>query len=380
MTARRRSGAAALTGALAAALLCLSGCQLLGLPGAGPTTPRATAEPGVDVAPPLDCAAFTATPAVEALLGGSAPLASTPADALVTPAARGPFGAQAAGGGWCRWGDDPAASAAAPASGTPAPVHLLSVQVLPRATASWQRLAQLYPEAAANGAHYDGGESRGGDCGHAASGAGSSCHTNVLVGGSWLAVDAVSTTSTIDETAFHALVQSFVPTVATIDARSAMAAPMPAPAKTLSCSDPAWLKAVAGVYGPPSVATLDTAQSFGVQSALLDVPGAAVCAYRASGDAGSSLIGTVSVVRDAATAYASYRGLVVDRDADASGSTLQVGGTEVAALVRHTDAVGSTPAETVVDALVGDAWIQFAAVSGSADEASSVVEWVAGRL
>ena len=72
--------------------------------------------------------------------------------------------------------------------------------------------------------------------------------------------------------------------------------------------------------------------------------------------------------------------MVVDRDADASGSSVLVGGTEVAALVRHTDAVGSTPAETVVDALVGDAWIQFAAVSGSADEASSVVEWVAGRL
>ncbi len=117
-----------------------------------------------------------------------------------------------------------------------------------------------------------------------------------------------------------------------------------------------------------------------MQSALLDVPGAAVCSYRASGDAESSLIGTVSVVRDAAAAYASYRGLVVDRDADASGSTLQVGGTEVAALVRHTDAVGSTPAETVVDALVRDAWIQFAAVSGSDDEASSVVEWAAGRL
>ncbi len=376
MTARRRSGAAVLTGALAAALLCLSGCQLLGLPGAGPTTPRPTAQAGVDVAPPLDCAAFTAAPAVEALLGGSAPLATTPVDALTTPSARGPFGAQAAGGGWCRWGDDPASSAATPAGATPAPVHLLSVQVLPRATASWQRLAQQYPESAANGAHYDGGESRGGDCGHAASGAGSSCHTNVLVGGSWLAVDAVSTTSTIDETAFHALVQSFVPTVAAIDARSAT----PAPAKALSCGDPEWLKAVAGVYGPSSVATLDTAQSFGVQSALLDVPGAAVCSYRASGDAESSLIGTVSVVRDAAAAYASYRGLVVDRDADASGSTLQVGGTEVAALVRHTDAVGSTPAETVVDALVRDAWIQFAAVSGSDDEASSVVEWAAGRL
>jgi hypothetical protein len=376
MTARRWSGAAALTGALAAVLLCLSGCQLLGLPGAGPTTPRATAQPGVDVAPPLDCAAFTATPAVEALLGGSAPPATTPVDALATPAARGPFGAQAAGGGWCRWGDDPAPSAATPAGATPAPVHLLSVQVVPRATASWQRLAQQYPESAATGAHYDGGESRGGDCGNAASGAGSSCHTNVLVGGSWLAVDAVSTTSTIDETAFHALVQSFVPTVAAIDARSAT----PAPAKALSCGDPAWLKAVAGVYGPSSVATLDTAQSFGVQSALLDVPGAAVCAYRASGDAASSLIGTVSVVRHAAAAYASYRGLVVDRDADASGSTFQVGGTEVAALVRHTDAAGSTPAETVVDALVGDAWIQFAAVPGSDDEASSVVEWVAGRL
>ncbi|QNE37293.1 hypothetical protein [Leifsonia shinshuensis] len=376
MTARRWSGAVAMTAALSAALLCLSGCQVLGLPGAGPTTPRVTSEPAVDVAPPLDCAAFTATPAVEALLGGSAPLATTPADALATPAARGPFGAQAAGGGWCRWGDDPAGSAGAPATATPAAVHLLSVQVLPHASASWQRLAQQYPDSAANGAHYDGGESRGGDCAHPASGAGSSCHTNVLIGGSWLAVDAVSGSSVIDEKAFHALVQSFVPTVAAIDARAAT----PAPAKALSCADPAWLKAVAGVYGPPSVATLDTAQSFGVQSALLDVPGAAVCAYRAGGNTDSSLIGTVSVLRGAAAAYATYHALVVGRDPDASGSTLQVGSSELPALIRHTDASGSTPAETVVDALAGDAWIQFSAVSGSDDQASSVVEWVAGRL
>ena len=58
-----------------------------------------------------------------------------------------------------------------------------------------------------------------GDCGHAATGTGSTCHTNVLVGGSWLAVDAVSGTSAIDEKAFHTLVQSFVPTVAAIESR-----------------------------------------------------------------------------------------------------------------------------------------------------------------
>jgi hypothetical protein len=368
MTARRWWGAAA----LATALLCLSGCQALGLPGAGPTSPRATSAPAVDVAPPLDCAAFTATPAVEALLGGTARLAATPADALTTPAARGAFGAQAAGGGWCRWGDDPHVSAGAPAS---LPVHVLSVQVLPRAAASWQRLAEQYPESAANGAHYDGAESRGGDCGHATTGTGSTCHTNVLVGGSWLAVDAVSSTSAIDEKAFHALVQSFVPTVAAIDARTTT----PAPRKPLSCGDPAWLKAVADVYGLSSVATLDPAGGFGVQSALQDVPGATVCAYREDGDSGSSPIGTVSVLRDAAAAYETYRGLVVS-DPDSSGGTVQLGGTEVTTLIRYTDAAGSAPAETVVDALVGDAWIQFAAVTGSDDEASSALEWVAGRL
>jgi hypothetical protein len=226
------------------------------------------------------------------------------------------------------------------------------------------------------GAHYDGGESRGGDCAAATTGTtGSSCHTNVLVGGSWLAVDAISSTSTIDEKAFHALVQSFVPTVATLDART----PTPAPAKVLSCGDAAWLKAVAGVYGPSSVAVLDPAGTFGVQSALVADPAVTVCAYRAgSGD--SALLGTVSVLRGASAAFATYHGLVVSRDPDASGGTIQVGGTEVATLVRHTDASGSTPAETVVDAQVGDAWIQFAALSGSDDQASSVVEWVAGRL
>lgn len=380
MAATRWSRAAVVAG-LAAALLCLSGCQALGLPGAGPTSPRATSAPAVDVAPPLDCAAFTATPAVEALLGGAAPLATTPADALTTPAGRGPFGAQAAGGGWCRWGDDPAASPAA----TTAPVHLLSVQLLPRATASWQSQAQQSPLTAATGAHYDGGESRGGDCGPATSGAGTSgaatsgagstCHTNVLVGGSWLAVDAVSSTSTIDEKAFHALVQSFVPTVAAIDARAAT----PAPVKPLSCGDAAWLKAVAGVYGPASVAVLAPAGTFGVQNALVADPRVTVCAYRA-GTGDSSLVGTVSVLRSGAAAYATYHGLVVGRDPDASGGTIQLGGSELATLVRHTDASGSAPAETVVDAVVGDAWIQFAAVSGSDDQAASVVQWVAGRL
>lgn len=370
MAATRWSRAAAVAG-LAAALLCLSGCQALGLPGAGPTSPHPTSAPAVDVAPPLDCAAFTATPAVEALLGGAAPLATTPADALTTPAGRGPFGAQAAGGGWCRWGDDPAASPAA----TTAPVHLLSVQLLPRATANWQWQAQQYAQTAATGAHYDGGESRGGDCGPATSGTGSTCHTNVLVGGSWLAVDAVSSASTIDEKAFHALVQSFVPTVAAIDAH----ATTPAPVKPLACGDAAWLKAVAGVYGPSSVAVLAPAATFGLPNALLADPRVTVCAYRA-GTGDSSLIGTVSVLRGGSAAFATYHGLVVGRDPDASGGTIQLGSTELATLVRHTDASGSTPAETVVDALVGDAWIQFAAVTGSDDQASSVVQWVAGRL
>ncbi|MFE4467283.1 hypothetical protein ACFRFH_00590 [Leifsonia sp. NPDC056824] len=367
--ATRWSRAAAVAG-LAAALLCLSGCQALGLPGAGPASPRATSAPAVDVAPPFDCAAFTATPAVEALLGGAAPLATTPAGALTTPSGRGPFGAQAAGGGWCRWGDDPAAN---PAAST-APVHLLSVQLLPRATANWQWQAQQYAQTAATGAHYDGGESRGGDCGPATSG-GSTCHTNVLVGSSWLAVDAVSSTSTIDEKAFHALVQSFVPTVAAIDARAAT----PAPVKPLSCADAAWLKAVAGSYGAASVAVLAPAATFGLPNALLADPRVTVCAYRA-GTGDSSLIGTVSVLRGASAAFATYHGLVVGRDPDASGGTIKLGSTELATLVRHTDASGSTPAETVVDALVGDAWIQFAAVSGSDDQAASVVGWVAGRL
>lgn len=370
MAATRWSGAAAVAG-LAAVLVCLSGCQALGLPGAGPTSRRPTSAPAVDVAPPLDCAAFTATPAVEALLGGSAPLATTPADGLTTPAGRGPFGAQAAGGGWCRWGDDPAGSPAT----TSAAEHLLSVQLLPRATASWQWQAQQYPQTAATGAHYDGGESRGGDCGRATSGAGSTCHTNVLVGGSWLAVDAVSSTSTVDEKAFHALVQTFVPTVAAIDARTTT----PPAVKPLSCGDTVWLKAVAGVYGPASVAVVAPAATFGLQNALVGDPRVTVCAYRA-GTGDSSLLGTVSVLRGGSAGYATYHSLVVDRDPDASGGTIQLGSTELATLVRHTDASGSAPAETVVDALVGDTWIQFAAVTGSDDQAASVVQWVAGRL
>ncbi|MCI0156309.1 hypothetical protein KNO15_06325 [Leifsonia shinshuensis] len=366
--------------ALTAALLCLTGCDAIaGLVGSGGATPRSTPRPVVSAsAPPLDCAAFTAAPPVEALLGGAAPLADSPADALTTPAGRGPFAAQAAGGGWCRWGDDPAEATASTSVHTP-PVHTLSVQLLPRATAIWQRLTDQYPESAAMGAHYDGGESRGGECATAPGGRGSRCHTNVLVGASWLAVDAVSGTSVIDEKAFHALVQTFLPAAAAVDARSATPGPTASP-RPLPCGGADWLNPVAGAFGPQTVTTLEPGESFGLATALLDVPGSVTCAYRTGGDGASGYLGTVSVLRDAADAYATYHSVVVDRDPDASGGTIESGGKQFATLVRTTAASGSTPAETVVDALVGDAWIQFAAQAGSDDQAAAVVQWVAGRL
>lgn len=370
MQAKRLAAVAVLT----AALLCLTGCDAVaGLVGAGGATPSATPRPEVTAAPPpLDCAALAAEPAVKTLLGGAAPLAATPADALATPAGRGPFAVQAAGGGWCRWGDDPGA----PASTA---VHTLSVQLLPRAAPIWQRLADQYPDSAAMGAHYDGGESRGGDCAAAPGGRGGSCHTNVLVGGSWLAVDAVSGTSTIDEKAFHALVQSFVPTAAAVDARASTPFPTAAPAQS-ACGDAEWLKAVAATFGPQTVTTLDPGESFGIFTALLDLPGSTTCAYRTGGDSDSAYLGTVSVLRGAADAYAAYHSAVVDDDPDASGGTIDSGGKQYATLLRTTSASGSTPAQTVVDALVGDVWIQFAAQAGSDDEATSMVQWVAGRL
>ncbi len=372
-----RTSRLAAAAALGAVLLCLTGCDAIaGFVGTGGATPTSTPRAVVNASPPpLDCAAFTATPAVETLLGGSAPLAATPADALSTPAGRGPFAVQAAGGGWCRWGDDPAGDASADA-------HTLSVQLLPRAAAIWQRLADQYPDSAAMGAHYDGGESRGGDCAKAATGHGSTCRTNVLVGGSWLAVDAASGTSAIDEKAFHALVQSFLPTAAAVDARTASTT-TPAPTATpqpLPCGGADWLKAVAAAFGPQTTTTLEPGESFGMATALLDVPSSVACAYRTGGDADPVYLGTVSVLRDAAAAYATYHSAVVDHDPDASGGTIDSGGKQYATLVRTTSASGSTPAETVVDALVGDAWIQFAAQAGSDDQASSMVQWVAGQL
>lgn len=370
MRARRLSAVAALS----AALLTLTGCGALGgLVGIGGSTPGSTPYPAASAArAPLDCAAFSATPPVEALLGGSAPVASAPADALATPAGRGPFAAQAAGGGWCRWGDDPSDTGSAA-------VRTLAVQVLPRAAAIWQRLTVEYPDSAAMGAHYDGGVSRGGDCTKAAGGPGSACHTNVLVGGSWLAVDAVSGTSTIDEKSFHALVQSFLPAVAAFDARTATPAPSSTP-QPLPCGSAEWLTAVAGAFGSKSVATLEPGESFGMPTALLDVPGAVTCAYRTGGDGAPSYLGTLSVLSDAADAYATYHAAVVDHDPDASGGTIEAGGAQVATLVRTTSASGSTPAVTVVDALVGDSWIQFAGQAGSDPEAESMIQWVAARL
>jgi hypothetical protein len=384
----RRLTAAAV---LAVALLCLTGCDAVrGLVGWGGSTPSATPRPIASAAPaPLDCAAFTPTAPVEALLGGPAPLASTPADALATPAGRGPFAVQAAGGGWCRWGDDPAAPAPSVSTASPAPPagRTLSVQLLPRAAASWQRLADQYPDSAAMGAHYDGGESRGGDCAVVPGRSGGTCHTNVLVGASWLQVDAVSGTSAIDEKAFHALVQSFLPAAAAVDARKTTPAPTatlaptatPAP-QSSQCGGADWLTAVAAAFGPRSVTTLEPAGSFGVATALLDAPGVTACAYRTGGDGDPVYLGTVSVLRDAADAYATYHAAVVDHDADASGGTIDAGGRQIATLIRTTSASGSTPAETVVDALVGDTWIQYAAQAGSDDEAAAMVQWVAGRL
>ncbi|GAA4144224.1 hypothetical protein [Leifsonia shinshuensis] len=373
---RRRGRRIAAVLLLVVALAGLTGCQALGL--AGPDRPTGTPTPSAaaPVASPVDCAALVTPHAVATLLGGDAPLAKTPADALMTPAGLGPYAVQASGGAWCRWGADPGGGGSATATPSPAPSRTLALLLLPRAAATWQRLTQQYPDSAAMGAHYDGGESRGGDCARATTGRGSSCHTNVLVGGSWAAVSGSSGDSVIDEKAFHDLVQSFLPALAAADARLPKQAP-PAP---LPCGGADWLRAVAGAFGPTSVTVLPPAGAFGMPSALLDGQAATVCAYRAAGDGSSGYLGTLSVLRDAADAYAAYHAAVVDHDPEASGGTIDHGGSQVATLVRYTDASGSTPAEVVVDVLVGDAWIQFAAPSGSADAPASVVQWVAGKL
>ena len=377
MSKGRRSRRRALLAAGALALLAsaLTGCAALGIDViGGPASTRATetVPSGPPAAPALDCSQFASENTVAALLGAHAAAADPPAGTLTGVASSGGYAASAAGGGWCSWGDDTTVFP------LPKTWRALTVTLLPHAQDAWTKLAENYPAAAANGADYDGGVSRGGSCSTpTTTSPGSECRTNVLVGSSWLEVRAGASDVPIAESDFHAFVQGMLPAAARFDA-SVPVVTAPAP---LACADPEWLAELKSVFGLSAVSSLGSEGSFDLRTAA-HLDGAAMsCAYQPSEDGSGGLLGTLSVLRNSAGSYATYRHAAISTGGSAAGvhsGSITAAGQTVPTVVR-TEQDGST-STTVVDALVGTTWIQFAAADADEDTVAAYVTWVASRL
>ncbi|WP_158865303.1 hypothetical protein [Leifsonia sp. AG29] len=389
----RKPVAAAFGAALA---LLLSGCAALGF-GAPSSSPLPTSSVP-PAKPAIDCASLTTEQAVTTLLGGPADPEAQPWSALSAAAARGPFAVIASGGGWCGWGPDPAspsasASSASPTAGAPAAPPTatpgatasskaalaprgVAVAVIPGAADAWKRLAAAHPDAATAGADYDGGVSLGGDCsGPSTAAAGNECHTNVLVGGSWVAVTAYASDRLVVEKSFHEFVQSLIPQITQFDKTAKVAATAP----TLPCADQPWLDSVRDALGLDAVSSEGAEESFRQTDALLTARGMTLCNYRAGTDGSGRHVGTLSVIADGAQAYEQYRAEVVSLDTEAHAGSITVGGQQIPTLARTITAPG-IPDATAVDAVVHGAWIEFTAPAADDDSVASYVQWVAGRL
>lgn len=218
--------------AATAVALALSGCAS-GAAG-GPTAtsgtrPTGTSAPSaVRVAAPA-CATLATQQEVVSLVGG------TGAPAEFTHLQSGgitwqaTWSALASNGAVCGWGEGALVEQTG-TRGNP----LVFLQLAPGLEDSWNALAtEIAPGA---GSAYDGAVSRGGRCD------GTMCFTEVLVNGAWLHVEADAATA-LDESAFHAFVQSVVTRY-----RAAPAPTVLSP-HARTCDDPALSGAVAEVFG-----------------------------------------------------------------------------------------------------------------------------------
>jgi len=342
------------------AALGLSGCV------APLSTPPASSSPTTPIASPtatpalLDCDALVTQSAIDALMTTSTPRSDALERALDGAIADGPFAVVNAGGTVCQWGDND--------------LTRVRVRVLPHASAEWDKLAAIYTHASTPGASYDGGTSRGGSC---TMDRPPSCSTNVLVGSSWLAVDASSSVpGAITEPRFHEFVQHLIPAVADAD----ISAPPPPQAKPLACSSDAYQTALAGAYGIPHATSMGVEETFRIEGAATWGERLTLCHYQPSNDGSGGYLGTLSVLPSASRSYAIYTRLVSSGSDPAEKIQLTQGSKKVEALRRS--ATADTPVRIYVDTLVDGNWIQFTAAAPYAqpDKAAAFAQWVVENL
>ena len=337
----------------------LSGCSLLGVPDPG-ATPIRTPTPTPTPAFALDCATTVSDADLAALLGAGARAVSVPDGAVLLVAAAGPLAVPATGGATCGWTQGDAS---------------LDVKLLPHASDSWAKLAELHPEAATPGADYDGGASLGGDCALDPAKASAACHTNVLVDGAWLSVSlkAVSNPG-LTEAGFHDAVQRMLPAVVTA-LSSAPAAPSAAP---FDCAADELRAEVQSVFDRPAAAATTEGQTFGIASAVALAPGAAACQFLVGADDTGAYLGSLSILPDGGGVFDTVRREALAKDPTAHSDSITVGGSSVPALVWNGKDEGMPFSS--VDVLLGAKWIQFHSPDLDSDRSLALVQWVAGRL
>jgi hypothetical protein len=246
---------------------------------------------------------------------------------------------------------------------------------LPHASADWDQLAALYAYASTPGAAYDGGTSRGGNCVLAPQP--SSCHTNVLVGSTWLSVEASSSADgAVTEPRFHAFVQQLIPAVAKADA-SAPAFPA---ARTVECASDPYQSALAESFAIPSATSMGVEETFRIEAAALSLKRLNICQYQPSNDGTGGYLGTLSVLPSASRSYATYSRLVSAGAAPAERIELTRGTQKLAAL--RWSATEDNVVRTYVDVLVDGSWIQFTAAGPGPqpDDVTAYAQWVVANI
>ncbi|MFE4950433.1 hypothetical protein ACFQ9V_10035 [Leifsonia sp. NPDC056665] len=274
-------------------------------------------------------------------------------------AARGPLALIAVGGAECVWthGDS-----------------RLTVQVLPHAADSWAGLADAYAHAAAPGAAYAGGESRGGDC-VVFEGGGMSCHTNVLVGEAWLAVEVSSVSAQgATEASFHDAVQRMLPAVAEAAASAPAAATGPVPA----CGADDLRRQQEQAFGRPAITNMGVEETFRIEAAVLQAGATGLCEFQPSADGSGGWFSDASVLRRASNVFEAHTAAARAVDPAATTRTITVGGRSIPVLLWHRT-FDITPL-TTADALIDGAWLQYRTVDPNDDGAVAMMAWLAGRI
>jgi hypothetical protein len=328
--------------AMVAVAAFLGGCAQVGAAGVG--TPTASSRPTAISTPvsahigPVACDALATPDAVAALVGGTGAVHAIEKLQAGSPPSAPPWSVENANGTVCGWGG---LSGLIAEQGTPQ----VFLEVVPGLAAQWNALAQAINPGV--GATYDGAISRGGSC-HLGSGSGS-CATEILVGGAWMHVEAISDgRSSFTEQTFHEFVQGVVTRYASL------AAPTPVvPHAVRDCGEARLQAAVSEGMGsaqPDSRGEKD----FTLFRAQLDAGQTTTCSFVSADNPEHGWAGWVTVLDGVDPAlFAQYR-QAVDRPHGEPVDVSSLPGTAVGVSEATEDSTRIT-----VDVLTGTTWVEL---------------------